>query len=173
MNQKKLRYSSLIFMMSFLLLNSNLRAAGKVKVGDGMTVSFHYTLTADNKILENTVGKTPFTYVHGSKQLLASLEKELKGLKTGNKKKIKLLPKDAYGPVNSKAVEIVPLNTFKDSKNLKLGQTITGEKKGQPVKAIIKYMDDQSVILDFNHPLAGRTLIYEIEIVEVKPTKKS
>ncbi|MBI2119682.1 MAG: peptidylprolyl isomerase [Elusimicrobia bacterium] len=172
MNQKRFGYSCFVFVITILLLNNNLRAAGKVKIRDGMMVSLNYTLTANDKILESTVGKTPFTYVHGAKQLLPSLEKELNGLKVGNKKKVKLLPKDAYGPINSKAVEIVPLNAFKDTKSLKIGGMITHQGKGRTVRATIKAIDDESVILDYNHPLAGKTLIYEIEVLEVKPSKK-
>lgn len=171
MHRKK-RYAHFAFaLVSMLFLSNRLGAAKNPKISDGDTVSIAYTLKVNNKIIETTGTKNPYIYVHGSEQLLPSLEKKLKGLKIGNKKKVKLLPKDAYGEINQRAVEIVPLNTFKEPKALKIGQIISGQRNGRTVKATIKAIDNQSVILDLNHPLAGQTLHYEIEVVNIKPTK--
>src|SRR3989338_4681508 len=166
-----IRTTAALLSFFVVLSNSSLMAADKKKIKNGATVSIHYTLTVDGKVVETTTGKDPYTYVHGKKQLVPGLEKQLVGLKVGSKKKIKVQPKDGYGEINTRAVEIVPIKSFKEADKLQVGQVIQGNRKGRKINATIKYIDSYSVILDFNHPLAGRTLLYEVEVVDIKPVQ--
>lgn len=134
----------------------------------GAEVTFHYTLTVDNNVVDSSVGKKPMTYVQGDGQMIPGLEDQMKGLKKGDKRHITVSPEKGYGPIHPDAFQNVSKNSFKDRKALKVGGTVTGQFNGQLLRATIVSIEDDNVTLDLNHPLAGKTLQFNIEIVDVK-----
>ena len=154
------------------LLTAFIAGCGKPKIQNGSTVSIHYTLTVDGQVVESSWGKEPLTFVQGSRQVMPGLEEQLAGLKQGDRRQIVVAPEKGYGPVNPQAVQKVPKKSFKDAATLKVGGVVNGQTgDGRPFRAVIVAMDAKDVTLDLNHPLAGKTLQFSVEVMDVKPGK--
>ena len=163
--------------LAALLLSSQLfaQSASKSKgvVQAGSQVSFDYTLTDDSgKVIDSSKGREPMTYVHGQGQIIPGLEKEMAGMAVGAGKKVKVKPEDAYGPVNPQAFEEVPKEQLPPGA-LKVGTMLTAQgPQGQSVPVRVHEIKEKTVVMDFNHPLAGKTLSFDVKITDVKPTAK-
>ncbi len=142
--------------------------AGSSTVHHGSTVSLHYTLTVDQKVVDSSVGRSPLTYIQGSSQIVTGLEEQLAGLKKGDKRRITVSPDKGYGPIFPDAYQNVPRKSIPNSKKLKVGDVVTGQFEGGPVRATILDLDKKNVALNLNHPLAGKTLEFDVEVVNVK-----
>ena len=139
------------------------------KVKNGQTVSVHYVGTfEDGTEFDNskTRGK-PVSFEVGSGQLIQGFDTAVQGMSVGESKTIKVDPHNAYGPINESAVQTFPNSMFPDNFQIAVGAHVQGsDESGQPVVARVSTFDDENVTLDFNHPLAGKTLNFEIELVE-------
>jgi FKBP-type peptidyl-prolyl cis-trans isomerase 2 len=134
----------------------------------GSKVKVHYTLKVEGQVVQSTFGKDPYAYVQGSGQVLPSLEKELEGLKAGDKKGIELPPERGYGQRDPRAFRKLSLSAFRDPDTIHRGQKVAGELDGQKFEAVVADVGSDNVTLDMNHPLAGRTLEFQLEVVEVR-----
>ena len=144
--------------------------AGQTAGTAGPAVKFHYTLKVDGKILESTVGHEPISVTLGSHTIIPGLEEALAGMKTGDKRTVTVAPEKGYGPYNQRGVKIFPKETFKKLAGLKPGMVVSGNgRNGRAFQARVKAMDAKSVTLDMNHPLAGKTLSFDVEVVSVQP----
>jgi FKBP-type peptidyl-prolyl cis-trans isomerase SlyD len=170
-----IRKTCLLFFLvpPFLLISGrNLQAEPSFSIQDGDTVTFHYTLTVNNRVEDRSISTSPLTYVQGAGQLIPGLEEKMPGLKKGDKRRITVLPEKGYGSVNPDAFQNVPRKTFKNRKALKLGSIVTGQYNGRSVQATVIGMSKKDIILDLNHPLAGKTLQFDIEVMDVKRGSK-
>lgn len=155
-----------------------LRSAEKVKqenvVKDGSVVSLQYSLSEENgSLIESNKGKDPLKYTHGSKQIVPGLEKELTGMKVGGEKRVKVKPEDAYGLVNSKAFQEVPREQI-PANGMKVGATLAAKgPQGQEIPVRIHEIKEKTVVLDLNHPMAGKTLLFDIKILDIQPSMAS
>jgi FKBP-type peptidyl-prolyl cis-trans isomerase SlyD len=136
-------------------------------VEKGKLVSMNYTLVVDSNVVDSSIGKQPLSFVSGSGQIIPGLDEQLLGMKVGEKKLVIVAPEKGYGQIDPNARQKVPLKAFKDAKNLKPGMVITGNNGGHPVQARVIAVDKKDVTLDTNHPLAGKTLTFNIEIVSI------
>jgi len=128
----------------------------------GSTVQLEYTLKDDaGAVLDSNKGQSPFTYTQGEAQLMPGLEKQLDGMHVGEEKKVVLPPEEAYGRADPGAQTEVPRDL------LPPGALTVGEQRPVTVKEI----KDQTVVLDLNHPLAGKTLVFELKVLGVAPPK--
>lgn len=152
-----------------------LRSAEKDKedkvVKDGTVVSLQYSLSGeDGKLIESNKGKDPLKYTHGSKQIVPGLEKELAGMKVGGEKRVKVKPEDAYGAVSSKAFQEVPKEQI-PANGLKVGAILAAKgPQGQEIPVRIHQIKEKTVVLDLNHPMAGKTLLFDIKILDIQPS---
>lgn len=138
------------------------------KIEAGKTVQVNYTLTVDGKMVDSSnVSGSPLTYIAGSGQIIPGLDEALMGLKKGEKKQVTVAPEKGYGPVNPNALQKIPKKQFSDPKILKVGERVSGNSGGRPVQATIVAIGKTDVTMDFNHPLAGKTLNFDIEVVDV------
>ena len=147
------------------------KASGPAAVTKGAAVRLNYTLSVDGRVVETSVGKEPLNYVQGSGQLMPGLEDQLEGLKAGDKKEVTVPPEKGYGLVDPAAVQKVPKAAFPNLKDLKPGVIVGGQAGGRPFKAVVKSVGDKDVTLDMNHPLAGKTLVFDVEVLDVKAAK--
>ena len=136
-------------------------------IESGATVKFHFTLTIDGEELESSAGCGPLEYTHGQARIVPGLEEGLEGLAAGDKKLVVVPPERAYGFENPKAIQEVPRSAFRDADDLSPGDQVGGQADGAPFRATIATLGEDVVVLDFNHPLAGKTLHYDVEIIEV------
>jgi FKBP-type peptidyl-prolyl cis-trans isomerase SlyD len=152
-----------------------LRSADKAKeekvVRDGTVVSLQYSLSGeDGKLIESNKGKDPLKYTHGSKQIVPGLEKELAGMKVGGEKRVKVKPEDAYGAVDSKAFQEVPKEQI-PADGLKVGAILAAKgPHGQEIPVRIHQIKEKTVVLDLNHPMAGKTLLFDVKILDIQPS---
>lgn len=134
----------------------------------GSKVSIHYTLTVDGQVVDSSEGKEPLSYVHGEGQIIPGLESELANFKQGDKKNVKIPPEKGYGPYNPEAVHKVARTAFKESEGMKAGDIVSGQVQGQPFQAVVSEVGEKDITLNLNHPLAGKTLNFDIEVVSVE-----
>ncbi len=163
---------SLVAVLGVLLLTSNVHAQaekGTKIIKSGSTVSLEYTLSDEKgKMIESNKGKGPLNYVQGRGQLIPGLEKELMGMAVGGTKKVKVKPEDAYGPVNPKAFQEIPKANI-PVEALKVGTTLVARNpQGQSTPARVHEIKEKTVVMDFNHPLAGKTLSFDVKVLDVK-----
>ena len=147
--------------------------AQNATVQPGAEVSFDYTLTDDGgKVVDSSKGKEPMHYVHGKGQIIAGLEKELAGMAVGAEKKVTVKPEDAYGPVDPRAFQEIPKEKL-PPEALKVGTMLMAQApSGQGVPVRVHEIKDSTVVMDFNHPLAGKTLSFDVKITEIKVEAK-
>jgi FKBP-type peptidyl-prolyl cis-trans isomerase 2 len=139
-------------------------------VKDGMLVSFDYTLKGtDGKVIETSKGREPLKYVHGQRMMIPGLEKELAGMKVGGEKHVTVKPEDAYGPINKNAFQEVPKEKIPVN-GLKVGAILAVKSPdGQVVPTRVAEIKEKTVVMDMNHPMAGKTLVFDVKIVDIQP----
>ena len=141
------------------------------KVTSGQTVELHYvgTLEDGTEFDSSRTRNETISVEVGSGQLITGFDNALTGMKLGEVKSITLPPGEAYGDVNPEAYETVPLTSFPDNFEPVVGGMVQGiSPTGQPVVAKIDSVNEENITLDFNHPLAGKTLNFEIELVNIQ-----
>ncbi len=137
-------------------------------VGPGKKVTFDYTLTVDNKQVESSVGKTPLVYTVGAHNIIPGLESELNGLHVNAEKVVTVAPKDAYGEVDPKALKEFPVTALPKGMDPKVGMVLLATAPdGSKFPAKISEVKGDKVVLDFNHPLAGKTLTFKVKILSI------
>ena len=141
-----------------------------MKVENGHNVKVHYVGTfADGTEFDNsrTRGKT-LDFKVGSPGLITGFNNAVVGMTTGETKTITLEADDAYGQVNPNAFQDIPKTQFEEGFVFEVGGSVMGQGPQGPFRATIHEVQDESVVLDFNHPLAGKDLTFEVEIVEAE-----
>jgi len=149
--------------------------AGKAKkeaavvVAEGRTVNLNYTLKVDGKVFETSIGNRPLQFKVGSHQVIPGFEEAIMGMKAGQKKSFKISPEKGYGPRDPNAIRSVPKTQIPPDIKPKAGMILdTKGKDGQRVPVRVVEVKKDVVIINFNHPLAGKTLNYDVEVLEVK-----
>jgi FKBP-type peptidyl-prolyl cis-trans isomerase SlyD len=148
----------------------NLKPATSVR--EGSIASIEYTLMDEaGNVIESNVGKEPLTYIHGAGQIVPGLEKELYGMEVGEQKKIQVKPEEGYGLSDPKAVQEV-LREKIPAEAQQVGATLmTKSADGRAIPTRIQEIREKTVVVDFNHPLAGKTLNFNVKVTDVKMTK--
>ena len=150
--------------------NSTVVAAA---IKDSMDIGIEYTLTVDGAVVDSTNGKTPFHYIHGQHQMIPGLEKQLAGLHVGDTKDVTVAPVEGYGEIDSAAFVEVPKTQLPKEVTPTVGMVLRGiNPDGKSFRAKISQMKDTTVVLDLNHPLAGKTLNFHVKVVEIAPAKQ-
>lgn len=139
------------------------------QVQDGSIVSIEYTLTGDDgKVIDTSAGKEPLTYIHGAGQIVKGLEQELNGLKVGDQKKVSVKPEDGYGMPSEKAFQEIPREKV-PTEAQKAGATLMMKSPdGRAIPIKIAQVKEKTVVVDFNHPLAGKTLHFDVKVKDIK-----
>lgn len=138
-------------------------------IQDGSIVSIEYTLTDDaGAVIDSSVGKEPLTYIQGAGQIVKGLEREMNGLKVGDQKKIKVNPEDGYGLPSEKALQEIPKEKLPAEAQKAGAVLMTKTQDGRAVPVRIHQIKDKTVVVDFNHPLAGKTLNFDVKIKDIK-----
>lgn len=141
-----------------------------MSISDNQVVSIHYELrNVDNgEILDSNINAAPLSFIVGKGQIIPGLEEKIKELKAGENADIKVAAADAYGIYDENAVQTLPKEQFAGLE-LQVGMTLYGQgEHGETVQVIVKNFNDDTVEIDFNHPLAGKDLLFAISILEVR-----
>ncbi len=139
------------------------------EIKDGDTVRIHYTGTlTDGNVFDSSDGRDPLEFVVGSGQIISGLDAALPGMIVGEKKRVEIPCLEAYGPINPAMRQSIPREGVPDDIPLDLGTQLQMQSSdGQAVGVTIVGVDDATITLDANHPLAGKDLIFEFEIVSI------
>lgn len=139
------------------------------EVTQGAKVRIHYTGTLeDGSVFDSSEGRDPLEFEVGSGMIIPGLDKALPGMKVGDKKKVSIAPEEAYGPSHDEAILEVPRADIPAEIPLEVGiQLQMSGPQGQPVPVTVTNLTDDTVTLDANHALAGKTLIFDFEVVSI------
>jgi FKBP-type peptidyl-prolyl cis-trans isomerase SlyD len=141
-----------------------------MQVTSGTVVSIIYTLTDDDGIIvDSNVGRPPLVYLHGADNLIPGLEQGLEGMSPGDRAQVDVEPTDAYGEVDQEAMFEVPRDEFPEELPLEAGMQFCAETPGGEMVVTVAEVREDSVIVDANHPLAGKTLHFDVEVVDTRP----
>jgi FKBP-type peptidyl-prolyl cis-trans isomerase SlyD len=138
-------------------------------VQEGSIVSIEYTLTDDTgKIIDSNVGKEPLTFIEGAGQIVKGLEQALNGLKVGDEKNVRVKPEDGYGLPNEKDFQEVPREMIPAEAQKVGAMLMTKAQDGRTLPIRVHEVKEKTVVVDFNHPLAGKTLNFDVKIKDIK-----
>ncbi|WP_415899419.1 FKBP-type peptidyl-prolyl cis-trans isomerase [Neptuniibacter sp. QD48_11] len=137
-------------------------------IGPGKTVTLHFAIKLeDGQIIDSNFEAEPATFTVGDGNLLEGFEKALFGLEEGAKQTLKILPENGFGMSNPSNVQNIPRSQF-EGMELEQGLVISFADAGNgELPGVIAEFDDKMVSVDFNHPLAGKRLDFQVEILQV------
>ena len=143
------------------------------KVENGIFVSVDYKGTLENgQVFDTSHGRRPLEIKMGAGQLVKGFENELMGMSLNDKKVFTLAPEDAYGQRDENATHSFPRSEVPPGMNPQVGMTIgLSTPEGRQVPARVVHLDDEKLTMDLNHPLAGESLTFEIEVVGISSTQ--
>lgn len=140
-----------------------------MQVADKKVVYIHYTLkNQEGAVLDRSSQKTPLAYIHGLGNIIPGLEKALTGKSEGDKLNVNIEPKDAYGERNETLLQTVPRDAFQDVDELEEGMQFQAQTQNGPQLITVAEIETDQVLVDANHPLAGETLDFDVEVVDVR-----
>jgi FKBP-type peptidyl-prolyl cis-trans isomerase SlyD len=146
----------------------------KDTVQSGLVVSMEYTLTVDGEVLDSSKDAGPLQFLAGYDNIVTGLEREMVGMKIGESKDVLVLPADGYGEFDEESFMEVPRSEFPEDLEIELGMElgVTDEDDNHQM-AFVESFDDETVRLDFNHPLAGAELQFNVKVVGLRePTSE-
>jgi len=139
------------------------------RIGQNTQVTLHFALRLENgDTVDSTFDKSPATFKVGDGSLLPGFEAALFGFKAGDKRTLEVPPENAFGQSNPQNVQIIARSQFKDMELSQGLLVIFNDAANTELPGVVKVFDDEQVTIDFNHPLAGKTLTFEVEIKDVK-----
>ena len=139
------------------------------RINQDSEVTLHFTLKLPNgDVVDTTTNKAPATFKVGDGSLLPGYEQSLYGLKAGDKRSFEIEPERGFGPGSEQNIQTMPRDNFSDME-LEPGLLIIfKDAAGGEMPGVVKTIHDSIVEIDFNHPLAGKVITFEVEIIAVK-----
>lgn len=138
-------------------------------IKSGTVVTMHYTLkNKSGDIIDSSEGKSPLTYLQGSQNIVIGLEKALEGMNAGDAVKAVVSPEEGYGVKRDDLLQTVPITQFDAPERVLPGAEFQVDTNQGVQSILIKEVNGTDVVVDFNHPLAGETLFFDIDIVEIR-----
>lgn len=136
---------------------------------EGNTVKVHYTgKLEDGTVFDSSTGRAPLEFTLGEGELIPGFEEAVDGMEPGETKTTEIAPEDAYGPYDQDLVFQIERSRFPDEIDPEVGQQLQlRQEDGQAFQATIMDVTDDAVTMDANHPLAGKDLTFDIELVEI------
>ncbi|HQU56517.1 MAG: peptidylprolyl isomerase [Chitinophagaceae bacterium] len=139
----------------------------QVKKGDKVKVHYHGKLNS-GETFDSSEGRDPLEFEVGSGKVIKGFDEGVTGMQVGDKKTINIPCNDAYGPVNPEMVIDMPKERFPEDMKIEKGMPLMmSDQQGQQFQVKVVEIKDASVLLDANHPLAGKDLTFDLELVEI------
>ncbi|UVE18491.1 peptidylprolyl isomerase [Pseudomonas sp. LS44] len=141
----------------------------ELRIGPDKEVTLHFALSLESgDVVDSTFEKQPATFKVGDGNLLPGFEHALFGLKAGDKRTLQVEPENAFGQPNPQNIQVMPRSQFQDMELSEGLLVIFNDAANAELPGMVKSFDDAQVTVDFNHPLAGKTLSFEVQIIDVK-----
>jgi len=132
-------------------------------------VSIHYTLRDETgEVIDSSAAGEPLSYLHGHGNLIPGLERELTGRSTGDRLEVRIAPADGYGDYDQQLVQRVPRRALKGIAVVQVGMRLQTQTPQGTRAVTVTRLSGDMVTLDGNHPLAGQTLFFEVEVAGVR-----
>ncbi|HZJ93219.1 MAG TPA: FKBP-type peptidyl-prolyl cis-trans isomerase [Thiopseudomonas sp.] len=146
------------------------RTMSEQRIGQNSKVTLHFALKFENgDVIDSNFDKEPATFTIGDSSLLPGFERGLFGLKGGDERSFKILPEQGFGTPNEQNVQVMPRSQFASDMELDHGVlVIFKDAAGGEMPGVIKDFNDQQVTVDFNHPLAGKVITFDVKIITVQ-----
>ena len=141
-----------------------------MKIEKGSVVAIDYSLhLGDGKVIDASAPGDPLTYLHGEGQIVPGLEQALEGLASGDARQVVVSPEDGYGTHDPQAVQEVPRTAFPKEIRPEVGMELMAQGPGgEPVPFVVRDVKLETVVIDMNHPLAGKTLHFDVTVREIR-----
>ena len=133
-------------------------------------VTIHYKVTDvdSGEVIDSSEGGAPMTYMHGAQNIIPGLEAALEGKAVGDELEVTVAPADAYGEYSEERVQQVPVEAFQGVEKVEPGMAFTAQTEHGPVNLIVTEVEETMVTVDANHPLAGKSLKFEVTIDSIR-----
>lgn len=140
-----------------------------MQIASNAAVAFHYTLTDDaGQVIDSSAGREPLSYLHGQGQIVPGLEKQMEGRVAGDKFNADVAAAEGYGEFQQELVQAVPREAFQGVADIQPGMQFQGHGPQGVFNVTVTKVEDGTVHIDGNHPLAGKTLHFAIEVTDVR-----
>ena len=140
-----------------------------MEITDARVASIHYTLTDDaGNVIDKSPESQPLSYFHGAGNIVPGLEKALAGKQPGDSLKVEVKPEEGYGPRNEGLVQEVPRTAFQGVDKVEPGMQFRAQSERGPLLVTVVEAGDEKVRIDGNHPLAGKTLHFDVSVADVR-----
>ena len=135
----------------------------------GDTVRIHYTgKLEDGTQFDSSEGRDPLEFALGGGQVIPGFDSAVEGMTVGDTKSVTIQPEEAYGPRHDQLIQDVPRNQLPDDMTPAVGMELQAQNEtGEVMRFAVTAVDDESITVDGNHPLAGKALAFHIELVEI------
>lgn len=141
-----------------------------MQIADNMAVSIHYTLTNDDsEVLDSSTDGEALVYLHGTGNIIPGLEDALLGKAVGDKFKVRIAAKDAYGEQNDEMIQVIPRAMFEGIEEIEVGMMFHADVSSGSGEVTIVKIEGDDITIDGNHSLAGMALTFDVEVVDVRP----
>lgn len=142
-------------------------------ISNNKVVTIHYTgKLSDGSVFDSSEGKDALEFIFGTGMIIPGLEEGLEGLKATDKKTVEIGFEKAYGPVRDEARQEVPKTQLPADVPLEVGMQLAAQGPHGAMPVTVAEIKEETVVMDFNHPLAGKDLTFEVEVVEVREATK-
>ena len=142
-------------------------------VQDNLVVTLNYKLIVEDEMMESTEDGEPILFIQGIGQIIPGLENALYGMEVGDQKTVVIQPEDAYGEYDPESLQDAKKEEFSEEVPLDVGTFLDlADDEGDILSAQIIAAEEDTVTLDFNHPLAGKTLTFEITVTDLRPASE-
>lgn len=138
-------------------------------VKDGSKVSIDYTLKLeDGTVADSSAGDEPLVYEQGAGQMLPALEQKLAGLAVGEERQVTLPPEQGYGPVQEELFQAVPVEQIPEDARQAGAILVAQDSEGKQRRVRVHEVRETEIVIDLNHPLAGKTLLFDVKVVAIE-----
>lgn len=139
-------------------------------VAQHKVVTLHYKVTDvdSGQVIDSSENAEPLVYLHGAQNIIPGLENALEGKSVGDEIEVTVAPEDAYGERSDDRIQQVPMEAFRDIEKVEPGMAVTAQTEHGPVNLIVTEVDESTVTVDANHPLAGKSLTFNVTIKSVR-----
>jgi FKBP-type peptidyl-prolyl cis-trans isomerase SlyD len=138
-------------------------------IENNQVVSIEFEVVSEGDVIDSNIGLEPLEFTFGAGQIIPGLESRMAGLSVGESAEIVVPAAEAYGEYSETATEVVPREQLEHVGDLKPGITLRGQgEDGSTVQVVVKEVREEEIVIDFNHPLAGRDLTFRVKVLSLQ-----
>ena len=140
-----------------------------VRIGPDRQVTLHFALKLETgEVVDSTFDKAPAVFRFGDGNLLAGFENAIQGLKAGDKRSLRIEPENGFGQGNPQNLQTMPRAQFEGMELSEGLMVIFNDAANTELPGVVGSFDEHQVVIDFNHPLAGKVLIFDVEVIDAQ-----